>query len=86
MATILTYAPAPGHTKAQHPESFSRMTGLIPALEQHGLLADLSQLPPTPATVEQLRRVHTNELIEYVRQVSARGGGLLDSGDTYVTG
>ena len=86
MTTILTYAPAPGHTKAQHPESFSRMTGLIPALEQHGLLTDLSQLPPTQATVEQLRRAHTNELIEYVRHVSERGGGLLDHGDTYVTG
>lgn len=86
MTTLLTYSPAPGHTKAQHPESYLRMAALIPAIEQHGLLADLTQLSPTTATIEQLRRVHTNELIEYVRQVSARGGGLLDHGDTYVTG
>ena len=86
MTTLLVYAPAPGHTKAQHPESFKRVATLLPILDQYGLMPDLNQLPPTPATIEQLRRVHTNELIEYVRQVSQRGGGLLDQGDTYVTG
>jgi acetoin utilization deacetylase AcuC-like enzyme len=86
MTTLLVYAPAPGHTKAQHPESVNRVQTLLPALEQHRLLPDLIQVPTTPATIEQLRRVHTNELIEYVRQVSLRGGGLLDHGDTYVTG
>ncbi len=86
MSTLLVYAPAPGHTKAQHPESHSRMVGLLPAIEQAGLLPDLARFEPEPASVAQLRRAHTNELIEYVRQVSTRGGGLLDQGDTYVTG
>lgn len=86
MTTLLTYVPSPGHTKAQHPESHQRMTSLIPALDRSGVLADLKTISPEPATVEQLRRVHTMELIEYVRQISGRGGGLLDQGDTYVTG
>jgi acetoin utilization deacetylase AcuC-like enzyme len=38
-----------------------------------------------PATMEQLMRVHTVELIEHIRQVSYLGGGLLDHGDTYAT-
>jgi len=86
MTTLLTFAPANGHTKAQHPESHRRMTSLMPALERAGLLPDLTILPPQAAAVEQLRRVHTVELIDYVRLVAAQGGGLLDHGDTYVTG
>lgn len=86
MTTLLVYAPAAGHTKPQHPESHHRLAALMPALEQSGLLSELTPLEPQPATVEQLRRVHTVELIEFVRQVSGRGGGMLDHGDTYVTG
>jgi acetoin utilization deacetylase AcuC-like enzyme len=86
MTTLLTFSPAPGHTKTQHPESYGRMATLLPALERHGVLADLTALTPEPATIEQLRRVHTMDLISYVQQVSERGGGLLDHGDTYVTG
>lgn len=86
MTTLLALAPAAGHTKSQHPESYQRMDALIPAVERSGLMPDLSILNPEPATVEQLRRVHTVELIEYVQRLSERGGGLLDQGDTYVTG
>ena len=86
MTTLLTFAPAPGHTKSQHPESHLRMLPLMPALENSGVLAELMTMTPEPATVEQLRRVHTQDLIEYVRHVSLGGGGLLDHGDTYVTG
>lgn len=86
MTTVLALAPAASHTKAGHPESFQRMKALTAALEQSGLLADLSFLQPEPATVEQLRRVHTVDLIEFVRHKSNLGGGLLDQGDTYATG
>ncbi|MEZ4539060.1 MAG: histone deacetylase [Chloroflexota bacterium] len=86
MTTLLLHYPAHGHTKAQHPESRERMSAFLPALERQGLLSDLRQPAAAPATVEQLRRVHTMEHIEYVRHMSERGGGLLDQGDTYVTG
>jgi acetoin utilization deacetylase AcuC-like enzyme len=86
MTTLLAFAPAVGHTKSQHPESHHRMAGLMPSLEQSGVLSDLLIIAAEPATVEQLRRVHVVELIEFVRQMSLRGGGLLDHGDTYVTG
>jgi len=86
MTTLITLAPAAGHTKAQHPESYQRMSALMTALEGSGILPDLAVLEPEPATVEQLRRVHTVDLIEYVQHKSEQGGGLLDQGDTYVTG
>lgn len=86
MTTLLVYAPAAGHTKYQHPESHLRMAELIPSLERSGLLADLLRIEPEPATLDQLRRVHTVDLIDYIHQMSLRGGGLLDHGDTYVTG
>lgn len=86
MTTLITYAPAAGHTRHQHPESHGRLTGIMPALERSGVLNDLLLLTPEHATLEQLRRVHIVELVEYIKQVSARGGGLLDGGDTYVTG
>lgn len=86
MTTLLTFAPAPGHTKFQHPESYQRMVPLMPALEKSGVLSDIITIDPTPASVEQLRRVHTVNLIDYVHHVSSNGGGLLDHGDTYVTG
>jgi len=86
MTTLLVYAPATGHTKPHHPEGHYRLTPVMPALEQTGLLSDLTLLEAQSATVDQLRRVHTVELIEFVRQVSVRGGGMLDQGDTYVTG
>lgn len=86
MTTLLTYVPSPGHTRAQHPESHLRMTPLIPALERSGVLGNVEMIVPEPATIGQLRRVHTMELIEYVHHLALRGGGSLDHGDTYVTG
>ncbi len=85
MTTLLTFAPAYGHTKFQHPESSRRTAALWRSLEHSDLLPQLWQRDPVAATVDQLRRVHTPQLIEYVHQVSLRGGGLLDHGDTYVT-
>jgi len=85
MTTLLVFAPGDGHTKYHHPENHERTAALGRALDGSGLMPDLRHVMPSPASVAQLRRVHTTELIDYVRQVSSRGGGLLDQGDTYAT-
>lgn len=85
MTTIMVYAPAMAHTKLHHPENSARTANLLPSLEKFGLLEELKSLPPVTANREQLRRVHTEGLIDYVKAVSDRGGGLLDQGDTYAT-
>lgn len=85
MTTILVHAPAMAHTKLHHPENSSRIANIIPDLEKFGLLGDLEILHPKPATEKQLQRVHNEGLIDFVKSVSQRGGGLLDRGDTYAT-
>lgn len=85
MQTILVLAPGLTHTRAGHPENHTRMTAVQRSLERSGVLADVTAVSPQPASIEQLRRVHTPSLIERIRTVSRIGGGLLDHGDTYAT-
>lgn len=85
MQTILVMAPGLAHTRAGHPENHTRMTAVQRSLAQSGILADLTAVSPQPASMEQLRRVHTPGLIDHIRTVSRIGGGLLDHGDTYAT-
>lgn len=85
MSTALVYVPAPEHSKGNHPENYSRLAKVLPILEQFGVLGGLTAVSPIPATISQLRRVHTAPFIEQVRQVALAGGGVLDHGDTYVT-
>lgn len=85
MSTLIVYAPAIDHSKVGHPENSERIGSLLQDLDAFGVLDDLRQLSPRMATLEQIKRVHSPRLIEKVRQVSARGGGLLDYGDTYAT-
>ncbi len=54
-------------------------------LEGFGVLPDLAPVQPAAADLEQLLRVHSADLIERIQQVSWRGGGFLDHGDTYAT-
>ncbi len=85
MSTVIVFSPAAGHTKRDHPEGSHRLAGLLPFLEEHGVLADLRPLEPRQALLTDLRRVHSDGLIAHVRRVTERGGGLLDHGDTYAT-
>lgn len=85
MTTLLFHVPALRHTKLHHPENSARLADLMPALERFGLLDDLALIGPVPATIDQLRRVHTQGLIDFVRTISYQGGGILDGGDTYAT-
>ena len=85
MQTILVMAPGLAHTRAGHPENHTRMTAVQRSLEKSGILADLTAVSPQPASIEQLRRVHSSGLIDQIRTVSSIGGGLLDHGDTYAT-
>ncbi len=85
MSTILVHAPALAHTKLHHPENSSRIAQTLFELDRFGLLDEVAILDVEPASRDQLRRVHTQGLVDYVDMVCAHGGGLLDSGDTYAT-
>ena len=85
MSTIVVLAPGLAHTRLGHPENHGRMVAVQRVLEESGILQQVTAVPPQPASLEQLKRVHTPSLIKRIRTVSTIGGGLLDYGDTYAT-
>lgn len=85
MSTVFVFAPGNEHTKQGHPEANYRLAHLLPFLEQYQLLSALQQLPARTALLSDLQRVHNRALVDQIRHLSERGGGLLDHGDTYVT-
>ncbi len=85
MSTIVVLAPGLAHTRLGHPENHGRMVAVQHVLEESGILQQVTAVPPQPASLEQLKRVHTPSLIKRIRTVSTIGGGLLDYGDTYAT-
>ena len=74
---VLEHRPPEGH-----PERPARVREVMALLEQTGMLERLTRLPVSPATREQLERVHTPEYLDFVEEVVADGGGYLDAGDT----
>jgi acetoin utilization deacetylase AcuC-like enzyme len=84
MTTAFVFAPGAGHNQPGHPENADRAAAVYHYLEAAGLLDSMLQLPPAAATTKQLTRAHALSLVEGVRQVSLRGGGMVDA-DTYTT-
>lgn len=71
------------HFRPGHPESPRRLESIRAALEQERLSGDLRWTSFEPATPEQITAVHSMELYEHVRAISAKGGGAFDA-DTYL--
>ena len=72
------------HNLPTHPENAHRLTHTLEMLEEEGVLSRIRLLSPRPATLDELRLIHTDHLIARIRQVSQGGGGYLDA-DTYVS-
>ncbi|MGD9099585.1 MAG: histone deacetylase [Anaerolineae bacterium] len=71
------------HKLPGHPERPERLERVMEMLEHKGILERLVALEPTPATENEIERVHSSALRSRVQQVAARGGGYMDP-DTYV--
>ncbi|MFM8856522.1 MAG: histone deacetylase [Actinomycetota bacterium] len=61
-----------------HPERPERLGAVIDGTRLTDVSEALTPVVVRPATVEQLLRVHTNDHVERVREVSRLGGGRLD--------
>ncbi|OGB61313.1 MAG: hypothetical protein A2Y94_10220 [Caldithrix sp. RBG_13_44_9] len=72
------------HTVAGHVESPERLQAIMSRLEQDGILSNLKQISFIPAKEENLRLVHTQEMIQRVRSAASKGPSWLDM-DTYVS-
>ena len=70
------------HHLSGHPENRARLAGTWELLQADGILADLLATPCTPASEEQLLRVHSRRHLAAVAQAAQRNTHL-DS-DTYV--
>ncbi len=80
--TIVVYDPVfLAHRADDHPERPERLVVIMQALRA---VPALGLVAPRPATLDELRLVHTAEHVERIRRLSARGGGRVDA-DTYVT-
>jgi len=75
----LTHAMPPGH-----PERPERLAAIVEHLRETGLWDAAAHIEPTPATAEQVARVHGTDYIAAVAELCERGGGLLDMSDTPV--
>ncbi|HDP70404.1 MAG TPA: histone deacetylase [Actinobacteria bacterium] len=67
-----------------HPEKPERLTITLSMLEEAGILPKLVRIKPRKASSNDLSTVHPISYIEKVKNLSANGGGFLDS-DTVVS-
>lgn len=65
-----------------YPEQALRVSTSYEALQAFGLAERFKLCPPRPATLEELREVHSPEYVEKVRQLSLTGGELAEA--TYI--
>ncbi len=85
MTTAYVYDPLYlEHFQPGHPESPGRLRAIMHVLETSPMMRRLTLLEPEPVSLERLRRVHTPEHVEYVRDVALSGGDAWDGGETYI--
>jgi len=72
------------HDTGEHTENRQRLEAIVLRLKETGLWERLVHIVPRPATFEELRRVHSERHIRYVRDLADSGGGQIDA-DTVVS-
>jgi acetoin utilization deacetylase AcuC-like enzyme len=77
MALYLHHPSSFRHDTGSHPENARRLHAIEAALEREDWLG-LERVEAPPATREQLLRVHSEEHVESIRELSERGGGFID--------
>jgi acetoin utilization deacetylase AcuC-like enzyme len=65
------------HDTGEHPENPERLNAIWDALQVAPLPGYLTWPTPSPASVEQITRVHRQELVAFVRDLAVRGGGTI---------
>jgi acetoin utilization deacetylase AcuC-like enzyme len=82
--TAITYDPINRlHTLEGHPENAQRLQQTWELLQGDGILASLLRVPPRPAPLDAVLRIHEAFYIERLQSASMLGGAHFDS-DTYV--
>ena len=66
------------HDTGDHPENAQRLEAVASYLRTSGVWDRLLQVQAKPASVDDLRRVHTTHLIDTVQRIAKAGGGAVD--------
>lgn len=72
------------HDTADHPENADRLYVMLDALEQTPFYKQLQFIEPKMVSEKLLHEVHSSEMIERIREISAHGDSWIDL-DTYVS-
>jgi acetoin utilization deacetylase AcuC-like enzyme len=72
------------HETGRHPERPARLQIIWDALQAAPLSPEVTWATPLPATLPQVLRVHQPRLVDEVRALAERGGGMIDM-DTVVS-
>lgn len=81
MPTLYAWVPSPEHEYPDHPERPGRLTELSARLDSF----KAERLTFTPATRDEIARVHSAQMIQTVESASAIGPQIIDFAPTYVT-
>ena len=77
MGLYLAHPSSLDHDTGPHPENAGRLRAIEAALEDAGW-PGLRRVEAPAATAEQLRRVHSDEHIRAIEEISENGGGMID--------
>ena len=78
MGLYLAHPSSFEHDTGGHPENAARLRAIEAALDEAGW-PGLDRVEAPAATLEQLRRVHSDEHIHAIEEISSRGGGMIDA-------
>jgi len=81
MTTVYAFVPSRGHIYSDHPERPGRLDILEPRINSFGA----EKVNATPATHEQIARVHDPKLIKGLEEVCKQGPAIIDYAPTFVT-
>jgi acetoin utilization deacetylase AcuC-like enzyme len=81
MKTAYTFVPARTHKFPDHPERPGRLNVLESMLNSFGA----EKVEASPATFEQVARMHQPQLIKAIEEVCKDGPGIIDHAPTYIT-
>jgi len=71
-------------TGPEHPEQPDRLRAVIGHLNKTGVLKNLRQLRPVPASLEWIQKAHPVSHIQTIERRCLAGETVLDTGDTHV--
>ncbi len=61
-----------------HPESPERLMAIVRGMKNSGLWEKVIHLEPSPATEEQVRYIHSERYVKFLKEFCSRGGGNLE--------